>query len=76
MPIQEEAVHNDPLNLFALRSGLFFYALEASLPLLENRVVYWYILLFVQVVVRDVLRGYHACAFDLHQLDDMPPRCT
>ena len=51
MPIQEEAVHNDPLNLFALRSGLFFYALEASLPLLENRVVYWYIFLFVQVVV-------------------------
>lgn len=75
MPVQEETVHYDPLDVLALRSVLFFYALEMSLPLLIDRVVYWYILLFVQVVVRDVLRGYDSCTFDLHgpeYMDSMP----
>ncbi len=67
VPIQEEAVHDDPLDIFAHRSMFLFYALEAGLPLLEDCVIYCYILLFVQVVVRDVLRGYHSCAFDLEQ---------
>ena len=65
VPIQEETVNHDPLDIFPLGSMFFFYLLKTRLPLLKDGIIYGYILLFVEVVVRHMLRRDNAGPLDL-----------
>lgn len=51
VPIQQEPVDHDPLDVLARCSVLLLNLLKTGLPLLKDLVLYGYVLLFVEVIV-------------------------